>query len=83
MPFFEGEVIKNSKNTRITKLKIFFSKATLTISIKYGTKHAQMIHFFSNEGPSPSPRGDTCNTEHAKRNYNVLSKLKNQNLKIF
>ena len=55
-------------------LKIFFSRTTQVISTKLGTKHPWVkgIQVCSNEGPRPSPRGDT---------YEIV-KIHGRNLKI-
>ena len=56
-------------------LKIFFSRTTLPISTKLGTKYSWVkgIQVYSNEGPRPFPRGD---------NYEIV-KIHWRNLKIF
>ena len=58
---FQGEIITQIVKIHWWNLKIFFSRTTVLILTKLGTKHPWVkgIQVCSNEGPRPFPRGDT------------------------
>jgi hypothetical protein len=63
---FKGEIIKKYIKMGRGHLKIVFSRITGPIFTRLGTNHPwrKGIQFCSNEGDSPSPRGD--NSERVK-----------------
>ena len=72
---FQRKIITKKRKYIDKILKIFFSRTTVPISSKFGTKHywVKGIQVCWKEGPRPIPRGD---------NYK-LGKICWQNLKIF
>ena len=65
LPFSKGRWLGNNKNT-LTKFKKIFSRTTIPISSKLGTKHpwVKVIKVCSIDQPSLFPSGDSWNRKN-------------------